>query len=301
MNKAIIDLGTNTFNLLIFNNQNQTPNIIFNDKIPVGLGLGGINNKIITFKAIERGLNAIKSFKKTCDEHQVNEVFAFGTSALRDATNSNDFLEAVKIATNIDIKIISGEQEANYIYQGVAHQYNCPSDFCIMDIGGGSTEIIDVRQKKIHNFGSHNIGIARILGLFSLEDPLSKNNISDILQYFETTTKGALDKIKREVLIGASGSFETYYELIHKIPISPNKQLSIIELKTDDLSQILETLIHSDYAWRKNNARIVSLREKMIHLAALKTKWVMEKIGAKKVFLSPSSLKEGVMWELLEN
>lgn len=301
MNKAIIDLGTNTFNLLIFNSINQNPNIIFNDKFPVGLGLGGINDKIITSKAIERGLNAIKSFKKTCNEHQVNEIFAFGTSALRDATNSIDFVNAVRAATNIDIKIISGEQEANFIYKGVAHQQNCPSDFCIMDIGGGSTEIIDVYQNKIQNFGSHNIGIARILGLFSLEDPLSENNIKDILQYFETTTKGALNKIKREVLIGASGSFETYYELIHKTPISPNKQLEVIELKIEDLLQILETLIHSNFAWRKSNTSIVSLREKMIHLAALKTKWVIQKIGAKKVFLSPSSLKEGVMWELLEN
>ena len=98
--------------------------------------------EIIASDAFQRGLLAIKRFAQKCASFQVEEIRAFGTSALRGAKNSADFLREIKNQTQIEIQIISGEDEATLIYRGVKWSYDFNERAAIMDIGGGSTEFI---------------------------------------------------------------------------------------------------------------------------------------------------------------
>ena len=139
---AAIDLGTNTFNLLIFRKEGADFEFIYNQRFPVGLGMGGINENKIAKEAFERGVNAIVQFKQTCDKHAVEQTKAFGTSALRGAKNGQLFCEAVYNQTGIKIEIISGLREAELIFEGVKLVHSFTKYSCIMDIGGGSTEFI---------------------------------------------------------------------------------------------------------------------------------------------------------------
>src|SRR6188768_481676 len=116
---AIIDLGTNTFHLLIAEQDGQGYNIIFRDRLAVKIGMGGINNGIITESAIHRALLAMQSFKNVIDQHQATNVYAFGTSALRNANNGKAVAEKILAITGIEINIIPGDLEAHYIYLGV--------------------------------------------------------------------------------------------------------------------------------------------------------------------------------------
>jgi exopolyphosphatase / guanosine-5'-triphosphate,3'-diphosphate pyrophosphatase len=140
MRVAIIDLGTNTFNLLIADTDATGEyTIVHNEKMPVRLGEGGINEGIIAEAAFVRGVQAIVAYQKVLQQFDATHILAFATSAVRNASNGEVFKKAVLDATGISIHIISGGEEAEYICDGVReslqlHQENS----LIIDIGGGS-------------------------------------------------------------------------------------------------------------------------------------------------------------------
>ncbi len=137
---ALIDLGTNTCNLLISNiltnGQSET---IYDRKLPVKLGRGGIQKDILLPDAIERGLTALQNHAKTIRSFEVEKIKVIGTSALRGAKNQDLFIEKVKNLLGWEIEIISGELEAELIFRGVS--LSLPEDigkYLVVDIGGGS-------------------------------------------------------------------------------------------------------------------------------------------------------------------
>src|SRR5258708_29944317 len=119
MRTAIIDMGTNTFHLLIVGWKESGYEILLRDRLPVRIGVGGINQNVITKDGVSRAVNALVQFKNKMDEYGVADVFAFGTSALRNAENSGEVISKIKDATGIETKIISGDEEARSIDNGV--------------------------------------------------------------------------------------------------------------------------------------------------------------------------------------
>jgi stage V sporulation protein SpoVS len=110
MRKAVIDLGTNTFNLLIADVQEGRFDKILSTKIGVALGMGGILQNVISEDAFIRGIQAMREFKGICEDHEVIQITAIGTSALRDATNAVAFRREVKDKFGIEIQIVDGEK-----------------------------------------------------------------------------------------------------------------------------------------------------------------------------------------------
>ena len=142
MRVAIIDLGTNTFHLLIAETRGDQPEILYKTNVPVKLGEGRINDNIITPAAFERGINCLKDFSLIIADYQVYKISATATSAVRSAENGNEFVNAVNERTGISIETISGDEEAELIYQGVKLSGAITNLSLIMDIGGGSVELI---------------------------------------------------------------------------------------------------------------------------------------------------------------
>ncbi len=121
---AIIDLGTNTFHLLIVEINGKTPTLIHQETIPASLGEGGMKDGNIKSSAFERGLEALKQFRRQIELHQANKVKALATSALRSASNGAEFINQAFAETGIQIKLIDGNREAGFIYSGVRAQLN---------------------------------------------------------------------------------------------------------------------------------------------------------------------------------
>jgi exopolyphosphatase/guanosine-5'-triphosphate,3'-diphosphate pyrophosphatase len=161
-----------------------------------------------------------------------------------------------------------------------------------MDIGGGSTEFILIEDGKLSRKESFDIGVSRIIQKFELRDPLSDNDIDKIINFLESNTDSFFKRNKSLHLIGASGSFETYSDLIKKKTIDPWKSSL---LPFSELLDQLDYLIGSSSINRKENKMIPGYREPMIHVAALKTRWVIEQLGIEQCYMSPASLKEGVI------
>ena len=295
MRTAVIDLGTNTFNLLIADVMDSKFTVIHSEKEGVALGMGGINSNIISPEAFDRGIRALRHFNFMCIHHKVEVINAFGTSALRDATNSDLFIKQIKDELGISVNIISGEKEADLIYKGVLWSYDFRNPGVIMDIGGGSTEFIFANKEGITDLVSLNIGVSRIFQELKLSDPLTEKDILSITNWLDNKADGFFDGKQEELLIGASGSFETFYELIYSQPFPDKLKCSEIPMKT--LNDMIDWVIFSTQEDRDTNEFIIPIRKKMAPIAAVKTKWVIEKLGITRTMISRCSLKEGALRE----
>jgi len=292
MRRAVIDLGTNTFNLLIADT--QTRQICFQTKEGVALGMGGINEQRIGEAAMGRAFAALHQFKAHCVHWQVNEIRAIGTSALRDASNAQELLEKVKSELQITIEIISGLKEAELIYQGVRLTHDFEKPALIMDIGGGSTEFIAADHQGPVVAHSFDIGVSRLFQLFDYQDPMSLNDIKKVERYLEERCALFFKQQLPTVLIGSSGSFETFYELMEESVFQAQGQA--VEVDREAFERMLQQIIASTQAERDQNPHIISIRKRMAPLAAIKTRWVLRQANITQILISPYSLKEGVLF-----
>ena len=145
---AIIDLGTNTFQLLVATpgNISEPLQIICQLQRPVQLGLGAMETGILRNDAMDRALMALTEFREVALANgcEINQIHAIGTSILRRASNTQQFLAEVDRRLGIKIQVISGIEEADLIYHGIYHSLPKPWNpvSLVMDIGGGSVEFI---------------------------------------------------------------------------------------------------------------------------------------------------------------
>jgi len=304
MRTAIIDLGTNTFNLLIAD-ISENVEIICNQKIAVKLGEGGILNKVIAPPAFERGVNALKVFKEICNEHCVETIVAFGTSAVRSAINIIQFIDEIFSATNIVVTVIDGAREAELIYKGVklGTQLNNKISL-IMDIGGGSTEFIIANNEQLFWKQSFEIGASRLLETIKPSDIILDTEIAiteTIILQTLAPLFAACEQYEIVELIGSSGSFDTFAEVIG---FRKNEPLNLIENKEyqfnlDEFFEVHKLLLGSSYQQRLNTKGIIPIRAEMIVISGILTNFVLQKLNINKMRLSTYALKEGVLSEMI--
>lgn len=293
MRIAVIDLGTNTFNVIVADVTTTDFKVIHNSKEGVALGMGGINEGIIAPEAMERALKAFEDFMSICVKYQVFAVRAIGTSALRDAKNAVELVAKVYKLYGVKIEIIEGLREAELIYEGVRWSYDFREPSLIMDIGGGSTEFIRGYQAEPLQSCSLNIGVSRAVQLFGLSDPMSAEDQEKLTSWFEESA-APLEYFKDcTTLVGASGSFETFYEMINKRAFPAGS--GTIRLDREELDKTLDWIINSSFDEREAHPFIIPIRRRMAPIAALKVKWILNKFNLIEVVISPFSLKEGVL------
>ena len=180
MKIGTIDIGTNSMRLLIADYKN---NKIENRKKYINItriGQGVDDKGYITEEALERNLNALKEFADKCIEEKCEKVYCMGTSALRDSKNGQDFVDRAKELTNIDVKIICGEEESNLGFMGVLEGAGGDKSnyILVLDIGGGSTEFIVGNEDGIKFCKSENVGALRMTEKFITTDPISDEEFS---------------------------------------------------------------------------------------------------------------------------
>jgi len=304
MRGAIIDLGTNTFNLLVFD-ISIGYQIIVNQKIAVKLGEGGIGNKQITPKALQRAIDALIIFNNICTENNVKSIRAFGTSAIRNANNKEEFLNKIKQNIGINIEVIDGNREAELIYKGVklgVALNNTKS--LIMDIGGGSTEFIIANNKGIFWKQSFEIGAARLLEIIEPSNPITHEEIEKTNQYIQEALQPLIYECKNHEiteLIGSSGSFDTLAEVIGYRNNNPIDLTLTTDYTFDlnDFDEVGKLLVASTFEERINTRGVVPIRAEMIVISTILTQFIINKLGIIKLRLSTYALKEGVLNEML--
>ena len=303
---TILDLGTNTFHLLIADILNgQVEQVIHKDYRAVKLGEGGITKGFITDEAIQRGLNALEEFKEIAVKHHANQIKAVATSAIRDAKNGKAFIELIFRELQIEIEIIDGDREAELIYKGVrAAVKMAQNPALIMDIGGGSVEFIIANSDKIFWKKSYPVGAARLMEQFHKSDPISLEDISKINTYFDESLAELITQLafyKPRTLIGSAGAFETFAELVtHQFNLnSENIEAPDFQFDKVQLNTVWNLILQSTHDQRSKMQGIIPLRVDMIVVATVLTQYIQQKSGIKELKLSKYALREGVLYDLI--
>jgi len=214
---AIIDCGTNTFNLLVKEKVEGKWKTLFKTKLPVKLGAGGFSENVLMPNRMARGLDALFSYKNVIDSLGVKDVRVFATSAVREASNGNEFVAKVKKHLNFDMEVISGDREAELIFKGVVQTTEeIKEDYLIMDIGGGSTEFIFVRDHKPLWRKSYLLGVSRLHGMLNPASRINQDDVHRLRAHLNNELQDLISFLKENpvrVLVGSSGSFDTLFDM----------------------------------------------------------------------------------------
>lgn len=301
MRIAVVDMGTNTFNLLVVEVDGAGFSTIYHNKIGVMLGEGGINSGLIVPKAYQRGLQAIAEHMEASKKLGVGVVKAFATSAIRSAGNGGNFVNEVISKYGVDVEVISGEREAELIYKGVEASVSLDDRRAlIMDIGGGSNEFIICNGSGILWKQSFPLGMSRLLERFKPSDPMLASEVNAVESFLVEGLEPlwlACQQYCPELLIGASGAFDTYRSVIC---FGNDTDEPICSIGMDAFDALHQSLLKSTLAQRRLMAGMDELRVEMIVLASLLTSLVLRKTAIGRLVQSNYSLKEGAIVELLE-
>ena len=297
---AILDLGTNTFHLLIARVDTAGYHVVYREKIPVKIGQGGINKGLITEAAIARALEAIHSFVAVIKREKIELVRACATSAFRNAKNGSDIMERIKNETGLEVEIISGNDEAAYIYYGVKEAMNIGEESTlIMDIGGGSVEFIIGNNERYFWKRSFEIGAQRLFDLFHRHDPMLTSDIDELNDYFYqelSPLQEAVKIFKPTSLIGASGTFDTLSEIDHKRRnIAKELDSSYFELSIAAYHEIHRELLSKNKSQRLLIPGMMAMRADMIVVASALLSYILGLVPFNLIRISRFSLKEGVL------
>jgi exopolyphosphatase/guanosine-5'-triphosphate,3'-diphosphate pyrophosphatase len=172
---ASIDIGTNTILLLIAEVHRGKLKTLLDRETIVRLGGGVQHSGLLSEGAMKRGFQTLEGYLRECREMRVEKIFAVGTSALREAKNSDQFLTMVKENLRLSIEVISGEEEASFSFLAVARDFKeAGKPILVVDVGGGSTELILGKGDSIVRWTSLPLGIVRFSETFLLSDPVAE-------------------------------------------------------------------------------------------------------------------------------
>ena len=304
-NYAVIDMGTNTFHLLVVKVDEDGIQLLCKEKMAVKIGQGGISKGVLAEDAIDRAVVALQYFYTKAMEYSPIEIFATATSAVRSAANKDVLIEKVKATTGLIIQVISGELEAELIYEGVRQSMDLGSEnSLIMDIGGGSVEFILCNKDKIHWKGSFEIGGQRLIDLFHQHEPILETDIQALKDFLEERLRPLLEACLLHpptILVGASGSFDTLasIDILQKnlnINIENEKEYELSKGVFYTIFKLVKPLTRSQ---RLEIPGMLELRAEMIVVACVLIDYVLGKIDFNTIRVSTYALKEGVLARLI--
>lgn len=300
---AIIDLGTNTFHLLLAE-IDEREHYIINGKYkePVQLGEGGINSGKIASEPFRRGIKALKLFRTIINTAGATKIFAYATSAIRSATNGADFIKAAKEEADIQIKTINGNEEAALIYEGIKNGVQLPfsESILLMDIGGGSVEFIVSHEGRAELLRSVNIGGARLLDKINPSNPIKPKEILELYKLFDRELSGLIKELKEfnlTLAVGASGTFESLaalvaYQMKDKIAF---QNLNGFQFDRKEFEWMYSKLLPTTRTERDKMPGMDALRSEMIVLGACLVNYMLRELEIERCMTSTYALKEGIL------
>lgn len=304
---AVIDCGTNMFTVLIAEGSGDAWERQHVLRQPVFIGQGGFQNRSIRSDRFARGLDALRTFHQALGNYNVKDVRVVGTSALRDASNGTAFAEAVRSQFGWDLGIIGGEEEADWIFRGVAQTLTDALErVLIMDIGGGSVEFVVAERTDAGAWQSKaalslDAGVARLEEFGKPTDPLGaagEERYQAFLDNVMEPLEAVLAEHRPTALVGSSGSFDTFAEAVNgshaDVPYLQRRDLEPIDRQA--LHRLHRRLLTEPHEQRLKIPGMAPARAKMIPLSSMLLMHVLGKMDpTATVYRSPFAMREGLM------
>lgn len=306
MRIAIIDCGTNTFNLLI--RDLKSGQELYRDEKSVRLGEAGHAARRITPKAIDRGLDTLREYRRKAALYKTQEIYAFATAMVRRAHNGDELVERAEEEMNVNIRVISGKEEAQLILQGVRQAVDFPPGMAmVMDIGGGSTEILLVKDGIAQYAHSFQLGSSLLLEKFRPSDPLKEQEKVAMEEHIKTVFQPLQEAVESygrpQMLIGSSGSFDTLADMCvanFGTTEKPEKSFQY-NFELEEYRQMAKRMLDRSIEERLSTPGMVPRRADMIVAACIMINYVLDTLAIDKLSQCTYALKEGVYYSIQEN
>jgi exopolyphosphatase/guanosine-5'-triphosphate,3'-diphosphate pyrophosphatase len=291
---AVIDIGSNSVRLVVYEGVTRSPTPLFNEKTLAGLGREVQSKGLLPSDAMEKAFGALKRFRALCDTMRVERLWVLATAASRDARNGRDFIAAAEEICRTKIDVISGQREAQLTALGVVSGFHRP-DGIVGDLGGGSLELVDVHHTRIKT------GVTVPLGGLALQDKSAKSLKK--AEKIVRTTLAALPQIKAgkgRTFYAVGGTWralarlhmwQTGYPLhvMHGYVIRAREALEFSRLvrrvNPETLSQI---------------EAVADARRPLLAYAALVLEHIVRVVEPREVVFSALGVREGLLYSLLD-
>ena len=294
MKKGLIDVGTNSIKLSVYDYSFERE--IFCKRVVTRLGERSFENKILIKEAMDRILKTLEDFVKISFEYGAERVEIVATSCVRDAKNKQEFLNLAKNDLGIDINVISGDKEAEIIFNAVIKDFSSKmcnekqktNNVLLADIGGGSTELILGNKKSILFKKSLDIGIVRMYDKFFM-CPTDNDGYRKTMEYSEKLIEPLCNDLKKyDYFIGSSGTFTNIFYWIK------NKNLCNKFCDRDVFIKGIHDLLEMPLAERKEQKGINPDRADIICAGGAIIEALCNKFNIKEISVTQIALKEGL-------
>ncbi|NMC27994.1 MAG: Ppx/GppA family phosphatase [Syntrophomonadaceae bacterium] len=295
---GIIDIGSNSMRLVLFETGDQGNFQIINDlKESVRLEEGMLETRDITAEKIDQAIEVLLMFKAMCTSNNVQEIIAIGTQAVRNANNREQFVQRVMEETGLSLQILSGEEEAYLDYVGVVRSM-ITDDCLIMDMGGGSTEFIWSRNGEMVNSISIPLGSINLTRRFGLHDEISDNQIQALHDYLQKSFDAVpwLRNNTARTLVGIGGSIRNIGKIDRRRKNYPLDLNHNYYLAKTDVEHIVKQLTGTNLIGRKGIKGLAGDRADIIVAPALTLAFIMNYCRLDNMVVSGNGLREGFVF-----
>ena len=300
---AFIDVGTNTILCLIADIRETGRFRVLDDLAEIArLGENVDQAGLIGAAGEARAIEILSRYRDRCCDLGVEEIIAVGTSALRDAKNSDDVRGRIRDATGIDIRVISGTEEARYSFLAVQRGLSLlGQELLVIDIGGGSTEFILGDETGVSRAVSIDVGSVRSTERFLRSDPVRADEVAAM----SAAVDAHLGRIDNEfvtragnpALVGIAGTFTTLAAIEKKLVRYSHGQVHGSGLSLAEVKRQIAMLQERSIAERKQIVGLEPKRADVIFAGAYLIEKIMELFGARQVIVSDQGVRYGLLHE----
>ena len=303
---AVIDIGTNSIHMVLAEiGKGFSYKIVDRIKEMARLGDGTFTSHRLSQEAMDRGLTVLKRFSTLANNKGFDLILPIATSAVREAKNGGDFLKLVRKELGLRVRVITGEEEARLIYLGVRNSMDL-SQFpaMIVDIGGGSVELMACTQKRLQFVRSLKLGAIRLKDQFLKSDPPDKKMVQRMENLVGQTLKKSLSK-KRDTqfnqLVATSGMAGNLTEIIYLARTGrPLSQIDMATVELDEVRAVEGLLRTKDPQARLKIPGLDPRRVDTLYPGVLVLRILMERIGVKQARISDKAIREGVIYDFIQ-
>ena len=302
---AAIDIGTNSTHLLVASVDTtlRTFSIEQAEKSTTRLGERDPETGELTAAAMQRSYDTLRRFRDLANSHQVEQIVTAATSAVREAPNGRDFLQKIQDGLGLEVDLVSGPEEARLIYLGVLSGMSFGDrPHLLLDIGGGSTELILADGRDARALTSTRVGAVRLQRDFVKDDPIPPQRRSFLQAFIQGSLEPAVDKVHRRikpgeipVLVATSGTAMAIGALAASEDDRPPLKLHGYRVSRQRLDRVVDKLVTMTPDQRRDLSPINDRRAEIIVPGALILQTTMQMLGVDELVLSERALREGLI------
>jgi exopolyphosphatase / guanosine-5'-triphosphate,3'-diphosphate pyrophosphatase len=299
MKYASIDIGTNTVLMLIADYKNGRLEDVLDLAVITRLGEGLKQTGILSEAAMDRTFSALARYRGEAEKQGVEGIYCVGTAAMREASNGGAFVERVREKLGITIRIISGREEAYYTYLSVVHDGFPGMDrFIIVDIGGGSTEIIAGNKTGFEDFVSLPVGSVKLTEMFIRSDPPKIQEIEELIGYLKKTVTTPFDGKGRRI-VGTAGTVTNLAGIVLGLDSYDKGRVHGFHVGIKEIEEAVAGMKGLTVAERSRMKGMEAGREDILLQGIILMKEIMEYFGAEDLVASANGVRYGVLYEKL--